>query len=278
MGQHAEDAAGRPGRRCARRAVTAHPGRAVTAPGVTPDRVWPGVVRRPDGGRGGGDRGGIVGWGTGFAILGAVAEKKPRIFQDSRDMIISLVVCFAVILLAVSFTGLCSFNPRQTIESGPVRPVDAETILGMEAKAMPFPVRLPDTPDGWVANAARRTNVDGDSAPIVGWVTANKAYLQFLQTRATVDAVVDDFDDVLREEVDPVVVGEVTWRRFVPVDQPVKDTIYGYSSDEVTWIVTGTAGREEFSLLAQNIAAATPIEVAHPAADTPAVTTPAPAP
>ncbi|MBN9644804.1 DUF4245 domain-containing protein [Corynebacterium mendelii] len=207
-----------------------------------------------------------------------MAEKKPRIFQDSRDMIISLVVCFAVILLAVSFTGLCSFNPRQTIESGPVRPVDAETILGMEAKAMPFPVRLPDTPDGWVANAARRTNVDGDSAPIVGWVTANKAYLQFLQTRATVDAVVDDFDDVLREEVDPVVVGEVTWRRFVPVDQPVKDTIYGYSSDEVTWIVTGTAGREEFSLLAQNIAAATPIEVAHPAADTPAVTTPAPAP
>ena len=176
-------------------------------------------------------------------------------------MLISLTVCFVVILCAVAFTGLCSFNPDGTIEDGPVNPVDADTIMTMEARAMQFPVRLPATPDGWVANSARRTNVRGDSAPIVGWVTAEKAYLQFLQTSQPVEVTVEDFDEVRRQETDPVTVDAISWRKFTPVDQPGKDTIWARDAGEVSWIVTGTAGAEEFSQLATNINRAAPIDL-----------------
>ncbi|AZA13179.1 hypothetical protein CCHOA_03850 [Corynebacterium choanae] len=173
-------------------------------------------------------------------------------------MLLSLGVCFVVILLAISFTGLCSFNPG-TPESGPVREVDAETIFDLEARAMPFPVILPETPKGWVANAARRTNVHRHPAPIVGWVTKDMAYLQLLQTDQPADVTVDDFDEIPREHTDTVDIAGHTWKKLEPTHDRGKDTLWITDAGQVRWLVTGTAGDAEFRELATNIAAATPL-------------------
>ena len=114
-------------------------------------------------------------------ILKRVAKEKPRIFQDSRDISINVVVIVVLMLLAVGFTGMCSFNPGRP-ENGPVQEVDGQTFLGMEARAVDFAVRYPELPEGWVNNSARRTTLSGTPAPVMGWVTPGEGFLQATQT------------------------------------------------------------------------------------------------
>ena len=61
-------------------------------------------------------------------ILKRVAKEKPRIFQDSRDISINVVVIVVLMLLAVGFTGMCSFNPGRP-ENGPVQEAVSYTHL-----------------------------------------------------------------------------------------------------------------------------------------------------
>ena len=93
----------------------------------------------------------------------------------------TLIVIIAVMTLTVAFTGMCSLNPGRP-ENGSVQEVDARQFLDIEARGMAFPLRYPQMPDGWTTNSARRSSVDGAPAPVVGWVTAQGAYVQLLQT------------------------------------------------------------------------------------------------
>ena len=71
-----------------------------------------------------------------------VAENKPRIFQDGRDISMTLIVIIAVMALTVAFTGMCSLNPGRP-ENGPVQEVDARQFLDIEARGDGFPAALP---------------------------------------------------------------------------------------------------------------------------------------
>lgn len=84
---------------------------------------------------------------SGHAILAGVADEKPRIFQDGRDMTINVVLIAALMILSVAFTGMCEFNPGRP-ENGPVHEVDGRTFMEMEARAADFPVRFPQMPEG----------------------------------------------------------------------------------------------------------------------------------
>lgn len=106
----------------------------------------------------------------------------------------TLIVIIAVMALTVAFTGMCSLNPGRP-ENGPVQEVDARQFLDIEARGMAFPLRYPQMPDGWTTNSARRSSVDGAPAPVVGWVTAQGAYVQLLQTDRPLEDAVKDHDD-----------------------------------------------------------------------------------
>jgi len=98
------------------------------------------------------------------AILNAVTDEKPKIFQSGRDIIYSLAAILAVMIASVAFTGMCSYG-RNTPQNTPVVKVDAATFFNLEARASNFPIRLPQVPDDWTPNSARRGAVAGQPAP-----------------------------------------------------------------------------------------------------------------
>ncbi|WP_082028371.1 DUF4245 domain-containing protein [Corynebacterium humireducens] len=126
------------------------------------------------------------------------AAEKPRIFQDGRDMFLSLALIVVLMVVSVGATGLCTYEPGAP-EGGPVREVDAHTFMDLEARSAAFPVRMPENPDGWVTNSARRGQVNRTPAPIVGWVTADRGYIQFTQTGELLDDAVRGIDPHPRE-------------------------------------------------------------------------------
>ena len=79
--------------------------------------------------------------------MAGVQIQKPRAFQSTKDIVLSLVVLLVAMFLTVGFTGLCSFNPGEADRSGPVQEVDADTVLQMDARTFDFPIRNPEMPD-----------------------------------------------------------------------------------------------------------------------------------
>lgn len=110
-------------------------------------------------------------------------------FQDGRDMFLNVIVVVVLMLVGVGATGLCSYNPGRP-ENGPVQEVDARTFIGLEARAVDFPVRFPEMPEGWVTNSARRSMVANAPAPVVGWVSPDGGYLQMTQTGAPLEEAI----------------------------------------------------------------------------------------
>lgn len=113
-------------------------------------------------------------------------------------MFLSLALIVVLMVVSVGATGLCTYEPGAP-EGGPVREVDAHTFMGMEARATNFPVRMPDNPEGWVTNSARRGQINQTPAPIVGWVTADRGFIQLTQTEQPADDAVRGIDPHPRE-------------------------------------------------------------------------------
>lgn len=145
-------------------------------------------------------------------------------------MLINAVLIAVLMIVAVGATGLCTYNPGAP-EQGPVQEVDAETFLGLEARAVDFPVRYPLMPEGWITNSARRTMVDGSPAPTVGWITPDGGFLQLTQTGAASSSI--DLDG--RE-----------LSRTVDVDG-VEAKIYSKQDERDIWIVDGGDTRLELT-------------------------------
>lgn len=129
-----------------------------------------------------------------------VRIEKPRVFQSSRDLILSLGVLLLAMFLVVGFTGLCSVDPGAPEAKGPVNEVEAESILRMDAQALDFPIRYPEMPEGWVPNSQRRTQVGQEMSVVTGWVIDGDKFISLTQTPAKMKDARQPDDDY-REEV-----------------------------------------------------------------------------
>lgn len=179
------------------------------------------------------------------AILNAVADEKPQIFQSGRDILYSLAAIIAVMIVSVAFTGMCSYG-KDSPENAPVVTVDARTFFDLEARAMNFPVRLPDVPQDWVANSVRRGAIAGQPAPIVGWVIGKNGYLQLTQTNVPVTEAIENIDEHVREKTNSYEVAGHTVEVFSGTDHDTRDLRVVDLSD-VRLIVTGAATDEQFN-------------------------------
>ncbi|GAB3939439.1 DUF4245 domain-containing protein [Corynebacterium tapiri] len=175
------------------------------------------------------------------------SEQKPRIFQGGKDMVISAAIIVLMMLLVVIPTGMCSFNPGAP-ENGPVQEVDARSFLELESRAADFPVVIPETPEGWVPNSARRTSVDRKPAPVVGYVTADEGYLQLTQTDVPLEKAVEGTDNELREHTSTEVIDGTDVQIFSSKEKDVRD-IWAAQHGETTFLITGAASAEEFKTL-----------------------------
>ncbi len=172
-------------------------------------------------------------------------------------MMWSLALIVVVMLVSVGFTGLCTFNPGAP-ESGPVREVDAEAFMSLEARAMAFPLRLPDNPDGWVTNSARRTQVNSTPAPVVGWVTSDNGFIQATQTDQPLDDSVRTIDQDLRqlERTEQIAGTEVQIHGSDASD--IRD-LWAMDLGETRVLFTGAGTDEEFHTLIEAFITAEPL-------------------
>ncbi|MCP1387756.1 DUF4245 domain-containing protein [Corynebacterium sp. TA-R-1] len=185
-------------------------------------------------------------------------DSKPRVFQDGRDMMLNVAVVVVLMLVGVGATGLCTYNPGRP-EQGPVQEVDARTFLSLESRAVNFPVRYPDMPEGWVTNSARRTMIGGQPAPIVGWISPDGGYLQLTQTGADLDEAIAGQDNHPRpnERTETVAGSEV--RVLHSDEQGVRD-LWALDGGDVRLVLTGAGTDEEFRELIAAVLAAQPID------------------
>lgn len=190
-------------------------------------------------------------------ILLCVAEEKPKIFEDGRDMFYSVAVIVLVMVAVVAFTGLCSFD-RGEPDNMPVNQVDEKAFLDIESRAEAFPVRSPQVPEGWTANSARRSSVAGETAPTVGWVIGSDGYLQLTQTGVEEAAAVDGFDEHVRTEESSYQLGSNEVTIYGSDEKDVRD-LRVMDLGEVRLLVTGAATDEDFNALFEATVAAEPL-------------------
>lgn len=173
-------------------------------------------------------------------------------------MMINVIIIVVMMLIGVGATGLCTYNPGRP-ENGPVQEVDAETFLGLESRATNFPVRYPQAPEGWVTNSARRTMIDQQPAPVVGWVTKDGGYLQMTQTGADLDTAVAAQDTKPRphERTETVAGHEV--RVFSGDSSDVRD-LWAVDAGDARMVFTGAGTAEEFHQLIEAALTAEPID------------------
>lgn len=194
-------------------------------------------------------------------------------FQDGRDIFLNVVIVVVLMLVGVGATGLCTYHPGRP-ESGPVQEVDAKTFLGLEARAVDFPVRYPEMPEGWVTNSARRSMVQDTPAPVVGWVTPDKGYLQMTQTKADEEAAIAAHDDKERPNERTETIESKQVRALSSDDQDVRQ-LWVVDGGDVRLLVTGAGTDEEFRELISTTLRTAPIdpqqEAGEPAEATPTV-------
>lgn len=193
-------------------------------------------------------------------LIGVASNKKPRIFQDGRDIAINSVLIIVLMVVAVGATGLCSFNPG-TPEQGPVQEVDAKTFLDLEARGVDFAVRYPEMPEGWVTNSARRSMLGGQPAPTVGWVTPDRGFIQLTQTGADAKEAAEGADAKPRtldrtEDIDGRSV-EV----YTSDEKDVRD-LWVVDAGDARLVLTGAGEAREFEELISTALATAPIQAA----------------
>lgn len=186
------------------------------------------------------------------------SDKKPRIFQDGRDIAINAALIVVLMLLAVGATGLCSFNPGAP-EQGPVQEVDAKTFLDLESRAVDFPVRYPEMPQGWITNSARRSMLGGQPAPVVGWVTPDRGFIQFTQTGVGAQEAAEGADGKQRALDRTTEIGGRNVEVYTSEEKDVRD-LWVVDAGDARFVLTGAGEDREFQELISAALATTPIQ------------------
>lgn len=187
-------------------------------------------------------------------------EEKPKIFENGRDMILSLGVIVIGMLAVVGATGLCTINP-ETSDLSAVREVDGEAFLDLEARAAQgAAIRIPDVPEEWVANSARRASLGQQPSSVVGWVTPEESYLSSWQTQVPLDDALANFDEHFRENFETITVDGQEVTVASSPENNVRD-VWAFDLEDERVLLTGTATDEEFTELVRGFLAVEPVDV-----------------
>ena len=186
------------------------------------------------------------------AILLDVAgeSKKPAIFQGGRDMFISVAVIVIAMIVVVAPTGLWSYSPGEP-EFEPVREVDPRAFIDNEARASAYDIYFPETPQDWVPNSARRKLIDGETSSVVGWVTAERGFIQIAQTGVPLAQALQKFDSKYRpnQEARQILGREVTVKSS---DDASVSRLRGVEKNGTTLLFDGVASDDEFTTIIAN--------------------------
>ena len=189
---------------------------------------------------------------------GAVANDKPRILHNSRDMTLSLIPLVAICVLFAALASQCSFAPFGP-KAGPVPYFDVDAALQSDAASLDFPIRDPELPPDWRSNSGSRGEVAGDQGgevSAVGFITGNGRYLQLTQSEATEATLVPYVAGDRRFATGTEQAGGANW---VVYAEDGSEPIWVADLGDVRVLVTGSADHDEFVTLADAALRAEPI-------------------
>lgn len=184
--------------------------------------------------------------------------EKPRIFQNGRDIFLSLLVLIAIMIFVVGGTGLCQYHPGDPEPQTSVE-INADQALKTQAQALNFPVRNPQLPQDWVANSARRVTYDEKYGVTVGWVIKDQ-WISITQTAAEPKAIIANFDQYKRELTDKRTIDGQQWDVYTgEVGQEDARPLWIHNNGESRWIVSGLGTEDHFTTAARAMQQAKPI-------------------
>lgn len=191
-------------------------------------------------------------------ILGVVANSKPRILNNNRDMVWSLIPLVIACLIIAGVASQCTLSPGGP-RQGPIPNFDVTAALQYDASEVGFPVRNPAVPEDWTPNSGSRSAIagaQGGDVSNVGYISGTGSYLKLTQSNATEEVLV------------PYAVGEA---RYASGTEPLEGhewIVYEQKGAEAVWVtdlgdvrllITGSGSNEEFSTLAVATTTAKPL-------------------
>lgn len=120
---------------------------------------------------------------------------KPRILNNSKDMVWSLIPLVVLCVFVVFASQNCSVGLQGGASDDRTAPFEVTAALRADADTMPFPIRHPQVPASWKPNSGSTTTVGGSLTSNVGWITDAGAYLQLTQSGAREDDLVVSLSD-----------------------------------------------------------------------------------
>ncbi|GAA2051283.1 DUF4245 domain-containing protein [Williamsia deligens] len=175
---------------------------------------------------------------------------KPRILTDHKDMVWSLIPLLGICLLIALVSGNCSVGLTGGASDDKTPAYDVRGGLTADAQSMAFPIRLPQTPQGWKPNSGSRAGIDGRTVSTVGYITTDGVYMQLSQTDATEDGLVDYLDDDQPLGKGTIDSAGQQWVRYAAADDK---TIWVADLGDVRIGLYSKASEKDFTTLAQAV-------------------------
>lgn len=193
---------------------------------------------------------------------------KPRILNNSKDMIMSLLVLLVLVALVVTSSRNCSIGLTGGASDDKTPPFDVHTALSADAGAMPFPVRQPVLPSNWKPNSGTTGQAGDKPISTVGWITPTGFYLGLSQTDAGESALLPSLNPTRDKDGELAGTGsrEIEGRRWVTY--VTGDRLAPSAGVRQAWVadfgdvrigLSGKATEADFTTLARAVGQATPL-------------------
>jgi len=187
-----------------------------------------------------------------------VANQKPRILNDYRDLIWSLIPLVLICVGFAALAGQCSVSAKGPTP-GNIPHFDVTAALQDDAHTLPFPIRRPGLPGDWRPNSGSHdtvTGAGGGQLSTVGYITPQGTYMQLTQSDASESALADHILQT-RSPSGTEQLGAQKW------------TVYHVQGSESAWItdfgtvrvlIKGAGNQSAYMGLAGAIDAAQPLQ------------------
>lgn len=181
---------------------------------------------------------------------------RPRILQDQRDLLLTLIPLILAALVVAVVAGRCGVD---TTHGAAGRPdYDAGAALRLDAREFSFPVREPRLPDGWKPSSGGREKISGDEGgqvSSVGYLSPTGRYLKLSQSSASELALVSR--TVGRRAATGA--EQLSGRTWVVYAEEGKEAAWVADFGAVRALITGAGTHEQFTALARAVVAAAPL-------------------
>ncbi|HNP59061.1 MAG TPA: DUF4245 domain-containing protein [Gordonia sp. (in: high G+C Gram-positive bacteria)] len=193
---------------------------------------------------------------------------KPRILNNGKDMLMSLLVLLILVVFVVITSRNCSIGLTGGAADDKIPPFEVSSALRADASTMPFPIRQPALPAGWKPNSGTSGQIGGKQVSTVGWITPGGYYLGLSQSDATESELLPTLNPNADKD-GPLAgtgsreVGTTKWVTYVAGDRLAPSDgmrkVWVADLGDVRIALSGKAGEAEFTTLAQAVVSAAPL-------------------